>query len=153
MREDTAQMKVSIPIGDLWKAMAIDIGQTATTVLPDIVKEVELLDGDGRLGTILVFKFHPAVPKSKYQKEKIVEFDESRHQIALEILEGGHLDHGFSSYTTGFMLTAVGEADTLIDIKVLYETKPERIHVPGETIKATFHYIKCLENHLSNVIS
>ncbi|KVH99091.1 Bet v I domain-containing protein, partial [Cynara cardunculus var. scolymus] len=85
----------------------------------------------------------------RYQREKIVEFDESRHQIALEILEGGHLDHGFSSYTTGFMLTAVGEAETLIDIQVLYETKPEHIHVPGETIKATFHYIKCLENHLS----
>ncbi|KAI3673744.1 hypothetical protein L6452_39872 [Arctium lappa] len=153
MREDTAQVTVPIPIRVLWKAMAIDIRQTATDVLPDIVEDVELLEGDGGLDTILVFKFTPAVPKSSYQKEKIVEFDESRHQIALEILEGGHLDHGFSSYTTGFKLTAVGETETLIDINVLYETKPEHIHVPGDTIKATFHYLKCLENHLSNRIS
>ncbi|KAJ9567877.1 hypothetical protein OSB04_003843 [Centaurea solstitialis] len=152
MKEDTAQVKVPIPIQDLWKAMAVDIGKTATTVLPDIVSEVELLEGDGRLGTILIFKFHPGL-KSTHQKERIVEFDESRYQIALEILEGGHLDHGFSSYTTGFKLTAVGEAETLIDINVLYETKPEHIHVPGDTIKGTFLYIKCLENHLSNGIA
>lgn len=93
------------------------------------------------------------VPKVSFQREKIVEFDESLHQIALEILEGGHLDHGFSSYTTGFKLTAVGEGETLIDVKVLYETKPEYTHIPGDTIKATFFYIKNLENYLLNAPS
>lgn len=88
------------------------------------------------------------VPKVSFQREKIVVYDESVHEIALEILEGGHLYHGFTSYTTAFKLTEVSEAETLIDIKVLYETKPEYTHIPGETIKATFRYINSLENHL-----
>ncbi|CAI9283605.1 unnamed protein product [Lactuca saligna] len=122
MKEDTAQVKVAVPIKDLWKAMSSDIRHITTKILPDIVEEVELLEGDGGFGSILVFKFFPHVPKVSFQRERIVEFDESLHQIALEILEGGHLDHGFSSYTTGFKLTAVGEGETLIDVKNTWST-------------------------------
>jgi hypothetical protein len=32
-----------------------------------------------------------------YQKEKIVELDESLHQITLEVMEGGYLILGFAS--------------------------------------------------------
>lgn len=79
-----------------------------------------------------------------------MELDESLHQFALEILEGGHLDLGFSSYTTSFKFTEVSESETLIGMKVLYETKPEHTHIPGETLKAMLRYIKCYENYLLN---
>ncbi|KAI3664872.1 hypothetical protein L6452_43481 [Arctium lappa] len=150
MKEDTAQVTVCVPIKDLWKAMSSDIRQTMPKVLPDFVAEVELLEGDGGHGSVLLFKFGPAVSKLSFPKEKIVELDESLHHIALEVLEGGHLDNEFSSYTIGFKLTAVGEAETLIDMKVLYETKPGHTHIPGETMKTPIHYIKCLENVLSS---
>nr|XP_043608458.1 phytohormone-binding protein CSBP-like [Erigeron canadensis] len=148
MKEDVDQMKVSVPIKDLWRAMATDNRYVVPKVLPDIVSEVELLEGDGGLGSMLVFKFWPHVPKVSYQREKIVEYNESQYEIALEILEGGHLDHGFTAYTTAFKLTELGEAETLIDMKVLYETKPEYNHIPGETLKATFRYLKSVENYL-----
>ncbi|KAJ0790346.1 putative Bet v I/Major latex protein [Helianthus annuus] len=148
MKEDIAQVTVSVPIKDLWKAMASDNRNVVPKVLPDIVSEVELLEGDGGYGSLLLFKFWPGVLNVSHQLEKIVEYDESTYQIALEILEGGHLDHGFTAYTTAFKLTQVSEAETLIDIKVLYETKPEHNHIPGETIKATFRYINNLEKHL-----
>ncbi|KAJ9535592.1 hypothetical protein OSB04_un001270 [Centaurea solstitialis] len=148
MKEDTAQVRVSMPIGDLWKAMSSDITQMAPKVLRDFIAEVELLEGDGGHGSVLLFKFGPAVPKLIYQKEKIVELDESLHKIALEVLEGGHLDNGYSSYTTSFKLSAVEKAETFIDVKVLYETKPDHTHIPGGTIKGPIHYIKCLEKVL-----
>nr|GEW73929.1 phytohormone-binding protein-like [Tanacetum cinerariifolium] len=148
MKEDTAQLKVGIPINVLWKAMSIDIRHITPKILPNIVSEVELLEGDGGYGSMLLFKFCPDVPRVTFQREKIVEIDESVRYIALEILEGGHLDHGFLKYTTAFKLTEVGEAETLIDMKVLYETKPEHNHVPGDTLKATFLYLRSLENYL-----
>ncbi|KAJ0750903.1 putative Bet v I/Major latex protein [Helianthus annuus] len=153
MKEDIAQVTVSVPIKDLWKAMASDNRHVVPKVLPDIVSEVELLEGDGGYGSLLLFKFWPGVLNVSHQLEKIVEYDESTYQIALEILEGGHLDHGFTAYTTAFKLTHVSEAETLIDIKVLYETKPEHNHIPGETIKATFRYINSLEKHLLKSLS
>ncbi|CAH1428635.1 unnamed protein product [Lactuca virosa] len=64
---------------------------------------------------------HSTNVKVRYQKEKIVEFDESLHHTALEILEGGPLDHGFSSYMYGFKFTEVGEGETLMEVKLVYE--------------------------------
>ncbi|GKF20226.1 phytohormone-binding protein-like protein, partial [Tanacetum coccineum] len=98
MKEDTAQLKVGIPINVLWKAMSIDIRHITPKILPNIVSEVELLEGDGGYGSMLLFKFCPDVPRVTFQREKIVEFDELVHYIGLEILEGGHLDHGFLKY-------------------------------------------------------
>lgn len=59
MKEDIAQVKVSVPIKDLWRAMASDNRHVVPKVLPDIVSEVELLEGDGGLGSMLLFKFWP----------------------------------------------------------------------------------------------
>ncbi|KAK9080631.1 hypothetical protein SSX86_000389 [Deinandra increscens subsp. villosa] len=153
MKEDIDHVTVSVPIKDLWKAMASEMRHIVPHVLPDIVAEVELLEGDGGYGSILLFKFCPDVPKVTHQLEKIVEYDESVYEIALEILEGGHLDHGFLAYTTAFKLTQISETETLIDIKVLYETKPEHNHTPGDTIKATFHYINSLEKYMLKDLS
>nr|XP_043607302.1 phytohormone-binding protein CSBP-like [Erigeron canadensis] len=152
MKEDKAQVKVAVPIRDLWKAMSSDFQHMIPKILPAIVEEVELIEGDGGYGSIFLFKFGPAVPKISYQKEKIVELDESLRQMALEVVEGGNLDHGYSSYTTHVKLTEVGKAETLVGVKVVYETKTEAedTHMPGDTLKPSLHYFKCLENHMSN---
>lgn len=92
------------------------------------------------------------VPMSS-QKEKIVEYDESLHMITLEILEGGSLDLGFSAFTTVFKLTEVSEAETLVDIKILYETKPEYTYTPGQNIKEATHFINSIVNHLLKDLS
>ncbi|KAI3686268.1 hypothetical protein L1987_79942 [Smallanthus sonchifolius] len=153
MKEDLAQLTVSVPIKDLWKAMSTDIRHVGPKVLPDIVAEVELLEGDGGYGSMLLFKFCPDLPKVRHQLEKIVEYDDSVYQIGLELLEGGYLDHGFTSYTTAFKLTQVSEAETLIDVKVLYETKPGHNHIPEETIKAALHYLNSLEKYMLKHLS
>lgn len=86
-----------------------------------------------------------------YQKERVVEFIEPLHQFGLQVIEGGHLNHGFSSYTTVFQLTAMGESDykTLVDFKVVYETgEEEETKMPEETTKSMLDFIKCLEDFL-----
>lgn len=90
------------------------------------------------------------VATMRYQKEKIVELDEALHQIGLQVVEGGHLNSGFSSYKTTFQLTAIGEKETQIVVKVVYEIEREETHMPNETIKSVLAFIQCLENHLLN---
>lgn len=53
-----------------------------------------------------------------YQKEKIVELDESVHKISLQVVEGGHLNLGFNSYKTTFQLNSIGEKETSVEIIV-----------------------------------
>ena len=88
-----------------------------------------------------------------YQKEEIVELDESFHRIALQVLEGGHLNKGFSFYMTTFQLTAIAEQETLVDVTVSFETETETYQestMPSKTIKATLEFLKCLETNIMN---
>ncbi|KAK1378872.1 phytohormone-binding protein-like [Heracleum sosnowskyi] len=82
------------------------------------------------------------------QKEKIVELDESLHLIALQVMEGGHLNHGFTSYKTSFQLTAFTDSETLVDMKVVYETEAEETLMPQETTNSALAFLKCVETYV-----
>lgn len=90
------------------------------------------------------------VKKLAEQKEKIVAHDESLHLIALQVLEGGHLNHGFTSYKTSFQLTAITDLETLVDMKVVYETEAEETVMPQETTKSALAFLKCVETYVLN---
>lgn len=60
MKEDIAQLTVNVPIKHLWRGLASDMRHVIPKVLPDIVAEIELLEGDGGLGSIFLFKFNPS---------------------------------------------------------------------------------------------
>ena len=76
-----------------------------------------------------------------------MEIDESFHRIALQVLEGGHLNKGFSFYMTTFQLTAIAEQETLVDVTVSFETETyQESTMPSKTIKATLEFLKVLRN-------
>ena len=80
-----------------------------------------------------------------------MELDESFHRIALQVLEGGHLNKGFSFYVTTFQLTAIAEQETLVDVTVSFETETyQESTMPSKTIKATLEFLKCLETNIMN---
>ncbi|KAK3003478.1 hypothetical protein RJ639_018234 [Escallonia herrerae] len=146
-KEANTQTKVGVGIEAFWKALAKDVTVLTPTVLPKLVKEVEVIEGDGGLGTVFLFHFGSDVPMT-YQKEKIVDFDESLHQFGLQVIEGGHLTIGFSSYKTFFQLTATAETETLIGVKVIYETEAGETLAHVKTTKSALAYIKLLEDYL-----
>ncbi|KAJ4726247.1 Major allergen Bet v 1 [Melia azedarach] len=150
MKEVKSQAKVGVSVESLWKALALDMRFIIPSVVPNLVKEVQIIEGDGSLGTVLLFNFASGVPHMSYQKEKIVELDDSLHRISLQVVEGGHLNLGFSSYTTTFQLTASGEQETSVDIIVAYESQAEETANPLKTIASSLGFIKCLENYLLN---
>ncbi|KAL5976320.1 hypothetical protein ACLOJK_020651 [Asimina triloba] len=107
VKEARAQAKVEVGVEKLWRALAKDLRHILPKVAPNLVTEAELLEGDGGLGTIFLFRFGPDVPNMTYQKEQIAELDESQRRIGLQVLEGGHLNLGFTSYGTFFKLKAL----------------------------------------------
>ncbi|KAK3020630.1 hypothetical protein RJ639_047851 [Escallonia herrerae] len=146
-KEANTQTKVGVGIEAFWKALAKDVRLLTPIVLPKLVKEIEVIEGDGGFGTVYFFHLCSDVPV-KYQKEKIVDFDESLHQFGLEVIEGRHLTIGFSYYKIFYQLTATTESETLIDIKVIYETEADETLTQVETRKLALAYIKLLEDHL-----
>lgn len=57
MKELNTQTEVSVGVEILWQALAKDLKVIVPKVLPHIVKDVEVIEGDGGLGTILLFTF------------------------------------------------------------------------------------------------
>lgn len=184
-KELKTQAKAAIGIEILWRTIAMNINITLPKVFPHLVKDAEVLEGDGGLGTVFLFKFGSgkftfsflvifviliiidylalgfanekfllmvALDASAlvYQKEKIVELDESLHLIGLQVIEGGHLNYGFTSYKTIFQLTPITEAETLVDIKVVYDSEADDTHMPEKTTKSILAFIKGVETYLLN---
>ncbi|KAL0001119.1 hypothetical protein SO802_014900 [Lithocarpus litseifolius] len=152
IEEVKTQAKVGVGLNALWKALAKELRFVVPEVLPNIVKDVELIEGDGGLGTVLLFNFFSGdVSVAAYQKEEIVELDESLHRIALQVQKGGHLSKGFSFYKTTFQLNAIAEQETLVDVIVSSETETDQEStMPSKTIEATLEFLKCLETYIMN---
>ncbi|KAF9612108.1 hypothetical protein IFM89_038176 [Coptis chinensis] len=147
-KEEKAELMVRVGIQVLWKAFVQDMTTILPKVVPNMVKDIQLLEGDGGLGTIMLFNFGSDVKNVTYQKEKIVEFDEAHHKIAIQVLGGGHLDLGFSSYKTAFHFTEIGDTETQVDISVLYDTKLEKATMALETTRSALAVIECFEKYL-----
>ena len=94
------------------------------------------------------------VTNMTYQKEKIVELDESRRQIGIQVIEGGKLNIGFSSYTTTLQLNTSESDDkkTLVNVKVSYEYEIEDNTMPSKQITSILAFISAIESYLLNII-
>ncbi|CDP13117.1 unnamed protein product [Coffea canephora] len=148
MKEVKSQMKVGVAIEVLWRNYAKEISFILPKLAPNLVRSVEVIEGDGGLGTVYLIDLGSEKSSLGYQKEKVTVFNESLHQIGMQVIEGGHLNHGFTSYTTVIQFNAVGESETGVDVKVLYETEAEETSMPEETAKAILAFIKRLEDYL-----
>lgn len=52
-KEVKSQAKVCVGLGALWKALAKDVRFIIPKIIPNLVKQVHVIEGDGGLGTVL----------------------------------------------------------------------------------------------------
>ncbi|CAN1154161.1 Phytohormone-binding protein CSBP [Linum perenne] len=98
-------------------------------MLPQLVKDVQLLEGDGGTGTVHVASSD--IQTLRYQKEKIVELDETVNRFGLEVVEGN-------------------KYQTIVDVTVAYEfdIEVEECDMPSMTMAYTLNFVKSLEKYL-----
>ncbi|CAI0375890.1 unnamed protein product [Linum tenue] len=152
IKEVKGQAKVSLGLDVIWKSLTKELQFIIPKLMPEQVEEGHVLEGDGGLGTVFLFNFSQV----RYQKEKIVELDETLHLLGLQVVEGGHLDHSFSYYKTTFQLTAAHDAataETIVDVTVAYEFQAEPVkashtHMPSITMAHSLKFVKSLESYL-----
>lgn len=56
-REVKTQVKVGVGVEALWEALAKDLRYIVPTVVPNLVKDVLVVEGEGGLGTIVPLNF------------------------------------------------------------------------------------------------
>ncbi|KAM5585907.1 phytohormone-binding protein-like [Rosa sericea] len=145
-----AQRTVGVGVEALWRGMAKDIVSVMPKIMPDIVQSVEVIEGDGGLGSVLLFKLGRDPKSKRQQTEKIVELDESQYRFALQVLEGPGLTlRDFSSLTTTFQLSAISEKETLVDMKVEYNTEKEETNMGEIAMQPVLSFVQLLEKLVS----
>ncbi|XP_027911245.1 phytohormone-binding protein-like [Vigna unguiculata] len=151
-KELSDKTEVSVGLEALWQALSKDLAVTIVKVIPNIVKDATVVEGDGGLGTIFLFNFFSGVSPVSYEKEKITELDETCHEIALQMVEGGYLEQGFSYYKTSFQLSAMGEEKTLVKVKISFDSESETAESvqPLKTAESVLSFVRCLETYLLN---
>ncbi|ESW05125.1 hypothetical protein PHAVU_011G154100 [Phaseolus vulgaris] len=151
-KELSEKTEVSVGLEALWQGLSKDLEETIVKVIPNIVKDAKVVEGDGGIGTIFLFTFFPGVTPVSYQKEKMTELDENCHEIVLEVVEGGYLEQGFSYYKISFQLSAMGEDKTLVKVKISFEceSETEESAKPVKTAESALFFLRCLESYLLN---
>uniref|UniRef100_A0ACD5YY86 Uncharacterized protein n=1 Tax=Avena sativa TaxID=4498 RepID=A0ACD5YY86_AVESA len=122
------EFQTDLPAAEVWEVYGgLLIGQLVPQLLPDMLSKVELVDGDGGVGTVLLLTFPPGTPGLESYKEKFIKVDNENYVKEAIVVEGGFLDYGFTKYLVRFEITDKTDETSVIRSTIEYEVDEEHI--------------------------
>ncbi|KAI5010171.1 hypothetical protein ZWY2020_012308 [Hordeum vulgare] len=85
------EFETDLPAADVWEVYgSLALGQLVPQLLPHVLSKVELVEGDGGVGTVLLVTFPPAgaSEEPRSYKEKFNVVDHEKYIKEAEIVEG-----------------------------------------------------------------
>ncbi|KAI3511936.1 hypothetical protein L1887_19097 [Cichorium endivia] len=121
-------------------------------IAKQILDNLEVIEGDGGVGTIIKVTFKPGSGIS-YYKEKYTMIDNEKKVREAEIIEGGHLDFGFTLYRVRIQVNDNPNDDTgsscVVKTTIEYEVKEEaKDNAKLATIEPFVVLMKLANEHL-----
>ncbi|KAI3927195.1 hypothetical protein MKW92_013533 [Papaver armeniacum] len=120
-----SEIDVAASADYLWPLLSSkEIPKLAKKLLPNKYEKVEVLEGDGGLGTV-VHVVHPpgSVPLSYVQK--IVTVDNCERFQEIQQIEGGYLDMGVTLFIESFQVIEKDGDSSVVKSMVRYEVPDE----------------------------
>ncbi|OIW00133.1 hypothetical protein TanjilG_29123 [Lupinus angustifolius] len=123
MGVSTFKHEYSSPIAPsrIFKALIIDSRNLLPKLLPQFVKEIILIQGDGEAGSIEQINFNEASP-FKYLKQKIVVLDKDNLVCKYTLIEGDPLGEKFESITYNVKFEDTSNGGCLCKMTSIYNT-------------------------------
>ncbi|XP_074576014.1 norbelladine synthase-like isoform X1 [Curcuma longa] len=120
------ELEVKLDASELWEVYShLKLGQLVPQLLPDIFEKVELVEGDGGVGTVLLCTLAAGAGGPRYYKEKFVKIDhENRVKEAVGV-EGGLLELGFTYYMIRLEIVEKESGSSIIRSTVEFEVDEE----------------------------
>ncbi|KAF8041656.1 hypothetical protein BT93_A0298 [Corymbia citriodora subsp. variegata] len=123
-----------IPLAKMFKAAILDADNLLPKVLPQAVKSIEVLEGDGGPGTIKLMTFGEGGPY-KAAKHKVEALDKENFTYCYSIIEGEMLGTTFEKISYEVKITASPEGGSVLKSTSRYFTIGE-VNITEEEIKA-----------------
>ncbi|KAG8066054.1 hypothetical protein GUJ93_ZPchr0004g38190 [Zizania palustris] len=120
------EFETGLPAAEVWEVYGgLRIGYLAPQLVPQVFSKVELVEGDGGVGTVLHVIFSPGTPGSESLKEKFTKIDNEKYIKETEVIEGGFLDHGFQKYSIRIEIIEKTDSSSVIRSTIDYEVDDE----------------------------
>ncbi|XP_020215444.1 S-norcoclaurine synthase 2 [Cajanus cajan] len=120
------ELELHVPAREAWDLFGgLEIGKLVGRELPELFQKVELIEGDGGLGTVLKLTFAQGVPGPSGYKEKFTKIDNEKRIKETEVVEGGYLELGFTLFRVRFEVIEKGEESSIFKSTIEYEVKEE----------------------------
>ncbi|KAF6156746.1 hypothetical protein GIB67_033215 [Kingdonia uniflora] len=120
------ELEVGVPASVVWDLYkGLGIGKLVSELAPHVIEKVEVVEGDGGLGTVLKLTFPAGTPMLTFYKEKFTIVDHEKRIKETEVIEGGFLDLGFSLYRVTFEIIEKDTDSSIIKSIVEYQVKQE----------------------------
>ncbi|KAF8702281.1 hypothetical protein HU200_033049 [Digitaria exilis] len=125
------EFETGLPAADVWEVYGgLLVGDLIPQLLPEVFSKVELVEGDGNVGTVLLVTFPPGTPGSEFFKEKFIKVDNENYIKEVLVTEGGFLDHGFQKYLVRIEIIRKKEKTSIIRSTIEYEVDHEHANNP-----------------------
>ncbi|CAL5212746.1 unnamed protein product [Lathyrus oleraceus] len=120
------ELELHVPASEAWELFGtLGIGKLVGEEMPELFQRVEIVEGDGGVGTILKLTFTPGIPGPASYNEKFTKIDNEKRIKEVEVVEGGYLDFGFTLFRVRFEVIEKGEDSSIIKSTIEYEAKEE----------------------------
>ncbi|CAN4113743.1 unnamed protein product [Withania somnifera] len=122
------EIEVAVAANEAWKIYGtIQLANLVVKDLPNIVHRVDILEGNGGVGSILKVTFPPGTPLLTSHKEKFVVIDDEKRVKIAQVVEGGLLDIGFTLYKVKFEVIEKDKETCITKATIEYEVKEEAV--------------------------
>ncbi|KAJ0970843.1 hypothetical protein J5N97_018802 [Dioscorea zingiberensis] len=116
------ELEIGLPADEIWAVYrALRLGELAVELLPNVLEKIDIIEGDGEVGTVLRLHFPAGTPMAENYKEKFTKIDDEKRIKEVHTVEGGFLQCGFHSYMVRFEIIEKSEATSVIQTTIEYE--------------------------------
>uniref|UniRef100_A0A7N0VGQ1 Bet v I/Major latex protein domain-containing protein n=1 Tax=Kalanchoe fedtschenkoi TaxID=63787 RepID=A0A7N0VGQ1_KALFE len=117
---------VEAPADAVWASYrGLEVARLVNELLSQDLGTVEVLEGDGGVGTVLKATFVPGTPGPSYFIEKFTVMDDEARKKVTQTIEGGYLELGFKGYWLVFEVIEKDATSAIIRSSVEYELDDE----------------------------
>ncbi|KAH6820542.1 hypothetical protein C2S53_018590 [Perilla frutescens var. hirtella] len=112
----------SIPAAKMFKAMVLDADTLIPKIMPQAIKNIQILEGDGGVGTVKVIHFGEG-SQYKSVKHRVDAIDKENMTHTYSIVEGDTLSGVIESITYHIKIVPTEDGGSICKNRSIYNTK------------------------------
>ncbi|XP_074351389.1 norbelladine synthase-like [Apium graveolens] len=122
----SGEVEVNAPASLVWEVYStLQLAAIVEKGLSDVIEKIEVVEGDGSVGTVLKLIFRPGLVGFSYYKEKFIMIDHEKRVKDVIVVEGGYLDIGFDRYLVRVEVIEKDEKSCITKTTIEYDIKEE----------------------------